>query len=98
VNTIIAITVGLIINGLVAFGIARVSKNLWMIAGLVIAYKLVEVAIGNYFDFQQVTTVSAWVVTAIVGFLLFMITVQIHFFMREREAEKREEQLENSKV
>jgi len=98
VNTILAITVGLVINGLVAFGIAKVSRNLWMIAALVTAYKLVEVAIGNYFDFQQVTTITAWVVTAIVGFLLFMITVQIHFFLRDREAEKREEQLENSKV
>lgn len=97
-NTIIAIAVGLLINGLVAFGIAKVSKNLWMIAGLVTVYKLIEVAIGNYFDFQQVATLSAWVVTGIVGFLLFMITVQIHFFLRERAAEKENDELEKSKV
>lgn len=97
-NTIIAIAVGLAINGFVAFGIARVSKNLWMVAALVIAYKLIEVAIGNYYDFAQVRTVSAWVVTGIVGFLLFMVTVQLHTFMRDRAAEKEAETLENSKV
>lgn len=97
-NTILAITAGLLINGIVAFAIAKVSKNLWMVAGLVIVYKLLEVVTGNYFDFAQVQTVSAWVVTAIVGFLLFMITAQIHTFLRDREAEREAEKLENSKV
>jgi len=32
VNTILAITVGLIINGIIAFGIAKVSRSLWMVA------------------------------------------------------------------
>lgn len=97
-NTIIAITAGLVINGLVAFGIARVSKNLWMVAGLVTVYKLVEVAIGNYFDIAQVKTLSAWVVTAIIGFLLFMVTVQIFTFLCEKEAEKEEHEMEKSKA
>ena len=97
-NTILAITVGLIINGLVAFGIAKVSRNLWMVAALVIIYKLAEVAIGNMFNLQQVNTLAAWVVTGIVGFLLFMITAQLHTFLRERAHNKEVEALENSKV
>ncbi len=97
-NTILAITAGLLINGIVAFTIAKLSRNLWMVAALVVVYKLLEVATGNYFDFAQVETVSAWVVTAIVGFLLFMITAQIHIFLRDREEEREAEKLENSKV
>ncbi len=97
-NTILAITVGLIINGLVAFGIAKVSKSLWMVAGLVIAFKTLEVITGAYLGIQSISSIGAWAVTLITGFLFFMITVQIHIFLRDKNAEREAETLENSKV
>lgn len=97
-NTILAITVGLIINGIIAYGIAKVSKSLWMVAGLTIAFKAIEVASGHFLGIQNITSTGAWIVTLITGFLFFMITVQLHTYLRENAAEKQAEALENSKV
>lgn len=97
-NTILAITVGLIINGIIAFGIARISKSLWMVAGLTVVFKAIEVTSGYFLGIQNITSVGAWAVTLITGFLFFMITVQIYTFLRERAEEKEAEALESSKV
>ena len=97
-NTIIAITVGLIINGIIAFGIAKVSRNLWMLAGLVIVFKILEVATGQYMGIQNITSLASWAVTLVTGFLFFMITVQLFFYLRDKAAEKEAEALENNKV
>lgn len=97
-NTILAITIGLIINGIIAFGIAKVSKSLWMVAGLTIVFKAIEVASGHFLGIQNIASVGAWAVTLITGFLFFMITVQLYTFLRERAEEKQAEALESSKV
>ncbi len=97
-NTILAITVGLIINGIIAFGIAKISKSLWMVAGLTVVFKAIEVASGHLLGIQNITSVGAWAVTLITGFLFFMITVQLYTFLRERAEEKQAEALESSKV
>ncbi len=97
-NTIIAITVGLIINGIIAFGIAKISKNLWMLAGLVVVFKILEVATGEYLGLQNITSVASWAVTLITGFIFFMITVQLFYYLQEKTAEKQAEALENNKV
>ena len=97
-NTIIAITVGLIINGIIAFGIAKISKNLWMLAGLVVVFKILEVATCEYLGLQNITSVASWAVTLITGFIFFMITVQLFYYLQEKTAEKQAEALENNKV
>ena len=97
-NTIIAITVGLIINGIIAFGIAKISKSLWMVAGLTVVFKAIEVTSGHLLGIQNIASVGAWAVTLITGFLFFMITAQLFTFLRERAEENEAEALENSKV
>ena len=97
-NTILAIAVGLVINGIIAFGIAKISKSLWMVAGLTVVFKAIEVASGHFLGIQNIASVGAWVVTLITGFLFFMITVQIYTFLRERAEENEAEALESSKV
>ena len=96
-NTILAITVGLIINGIIAFGIAKVSKNLWMVAALVVVFKVLEIISGEYLGIQNMGSIASWAVTLITGFLFFMITVQLHFYLRQRATERNEEP-ENNKV
>jgi len=91
VNTILAITAGLIINGIIAFGIAKVSKNLWMVAVLTIVFKALEVTSGHLLGIQNITSVGAWAVTLITGFLFFMITAQLYTFLREKASEKEAE-------
>jgi hypothetical protein len=98
VNTILAIAVGLVINGIIAFGIAKISKSLWMVAGLTIVFKAIEVVSGHFLGIQNIASVGAWAVTLITGFLFFMITVQIYTFLRERAEENEAEALESSKV
>ena len=97
-NTILAITAGLILNGIIAFGIAKISKSIWMVAGLTVVFKIIEVASGHFLNIQDITSVGAWAVTLITGFLFFMITVQLYTFLRERAEEKQAEALESSKV
>lgn len=97
-NTIIAITVGIIINGIIAFGIAKISKSLWMVAGLVVVFKIFEVATGEYLGVQNISSIASWAVTLITGFIFFMITVQLFYYLREKAVEKEAEALENNKV
>ena len=87
-TTILAILAGLVINGTIAFGIAWVSRNMWMVLALVVVFKGLEMAVGHYFGIQNMNTAVAWVVTFIVGFLFFMITAQLHFYLRDRRAQK----------
>jgi len=58
VNTILAITVGLIINGIIAFGIAKVSRSLWMVAGLTIVFKAIEVMSGHFLGIQNIASIG----------------------------------------
>lgn len=97
-NTILAISIGLFINGLVAFGIAKISKSLWMVAGLVIAFKALEVTSGHFLGIQNIASVGAWAVTLITGFLFFMITVQLYTFLQDRAVEQQAEALKSNKV
>ncbi len=97
-NTILAITVGLIINGIIAFGIAKLSKSLWMLALLVVAFKLIEVVTGHYLGLHNIESIGAWAVTLITGFLFFMITVQLFYYLDDKLKEEKANKLENSKV
>ncbi len=69
-----------------------------MVAGLVILFKVLEIITGEYFGIQSIASMSAWAVTLITGFLFFMITVQLHFYLRDKALEKQVEAVENSKV
>lgn len=69
-----------------------------MVAGLVIVFKAIEVTSGHLLGIQNIASLGAWIVTLITGFLFFMITVQLFYYLREKALEKEAELLENNKV